>query len=418
MFNSQLNKLMTKLNQNSPSFACQSTSKSTPSHSTRNTTRQLIEKPCQARDPLNPLLDQFIIGDIQSGNHHPQSSPPPHDAVSGTLSKFERSKKIYSSSQAMDRSIQKLPRSIRRQKDQRAHPQTTVQATYRADQALVFGIYNLERHQSNGDSKSTSDRLPVDCIFRSVKRFLDQHPEHQIKANTPILLNCLRVQTVLSPSEIHRISTIWTSQYGLEPKLMGSRLGIRFLHVISAWFLRLLRSTQTHIFNLDRSAPEIVSFPKDLLGFPTFPDQIDRGCRAQRVSLYQRGRHYLSLSLAKKDEHALAGPTGSKPPTELQASCYQIRLGGYKDIAEKFDRPFPAFLNRQLIKILEDLGISGQVLGAQAEMVAMVEDLQGSMNRLSLVMEQAGLGSAVELPQILKQLGRLMDSDRPEECQA
>ncbi|KAA1134456.1 hypothetical protein PGTUg99_000247 [Puccinia graminis f. sp. tritici] len=36
---------------------------------------------------------------------------------------------------------------------------------------------------------------------------------------------------------------------------MGSRLGIRFLHVISAWFLRLLRSTQAHISNLDRSAP-------------------------------------------------------------------------------------------------------------------------------------------------------------------
>ncbi|KAA1121944.1 hypothetical protein PGTUg99_003244 [Puccinia graminis f. sp. tritici] len=163
-------------------------------------------------------------------------------------------------------------------------------------------------------------------------------------------------------------------------------------------------------------------------------------------SVFTDGVGTISLSLAKKVEHALAGPTGSKPPTELQASCYQIRLGGYKgmlsldttlegdivqlrpsmkkfegesytlDIAEKFDRPFPAFLNRQLIKILEDLGISGQVfLDAQAETVAMVENSQGSMNRSSLVMERAGLGSAVELPQILKQLGRLMDSDRPEE---
>jgi hypothetical protein len=119
-------------------------------------------------------------------------------------------------------------------------------------EALVFGLYNLKRQHSNENS---SDGLPVDCIFRFVERFLDQHPEHQIKANTRILLNCLRVQTFLPPSEIHRISTIWTRQYGLEPKLMGSRLGIRFLHVISAWFLRLLRSTQTHISNLDRSAP-------------------------------------------------------------------------------------------------------------------------------------------------------------------
>jgi hypothetical protein len=86
------------------------------------------------------------------------------------------------------------------------------------------------------------------------------------------------------------------------------------------------------------------------------------------------------------------------------------------DIAEKFDRPFPAFLNRSLIKILEDLGISGQVfLDAQAQTVAMIEDSQGSMNRSSLVMERAGLGSSVEMPQILKQLGGLMGSDRPEE---
>ncbi|KAA1127700.1 hypothetical protein PGTUg99_002368 [Puccinia graminis f. sp. tritici] len=513
MFNSQLDKLTTKLNQNSPSIARQSTTKST------NTTRQLMKKPCRARDPLNPLLDQFIIGNIHSGDHHPQSSPPPHDPVSGTLSELERSKKIYSSSQAMDRSIQKLikintlstppqpqpstskisldhhppsppldptfrslesafqwtqiyirflrsspspevfarrikelihkrlpkrliepivrlhssekelvsvesynhliayyyqseryhqARRLIKEMEERGisknqETQELIACSYQAlnkfkgvqltldaikaeghqvshqcltrlfsirprrpsklehfdsmddpvpstsdhppvkpssrknspasteDQswmpieeflkhhrwdsenfrkdgralvtltkrlmelgrwkearefveviltldlkrstaensrleitpywatslleALVFGIYNLKRQQSNGDSKSTSDRLPVDCIFRFVERFLDQHPEHQIKANTRILLNCLRVQTFLPPSEIHRISTIWTSRYGLEPKLMGSRLGIRFLHVISAWFLRLLRSTQAHISNLDRSAP-------------------------------------------------------------------------------------------------------------------------------------------------------------------
>ncbi|KNZ46006.1 hypothetical protein VP01_762g4 [Puccinia sorghi] len=142
-------------------------------------------------------------------------------------------------------------------------------------EALVFGLYNLKRQLSTRDSsKRTSHRsqsvpnetnafttrhrhhrLPVDCIFQFVERFIDQHAGHQIKANTRIMLNCFRIQTFLAPSGIQRICKIWTSRYGLEPARMGSRLGIRLLHVISAWFLTRLRATQSQISNLDTSDP-------------------------------------------------------------------------------------------------------------------------------------------------------------------
>ncbi|PLW33255.1 hypothetical protein PCANC_21005 [Puccinia coronata f. sp. avenae] len=139
-------------------------------------------------------------------------------------------------------------------------------------EALVFGLYNLKRQQSTRKSIPPprrsqivlnkigavivhDARLPVDCIFQFVEQFIDQHLGHQIKANTRILLNCFRIQTFLAPSQIHRISTVWPRQYGLKPDRMGSRLGIRLLHVISAWFLRLLRSTQSQISCLDRCNP-------------------------------------------------------------------------------------------------------------------------------------------------------------------
>ncbi|OAV97698.1 hypothetical protein PTTG_11796 [Puccinia triticina 1-1 BBBD Race 1] len=546
MFNCQLTKLTTKINQNSPSLARQSTSKSTPSPSTKSSPpRRPIKKAYRARDPLNPLLDHFITGAAcLSRSSHPPSSARlghPRDPVSGTLAELERSKKIYSSSQAMDRSIQKLikinplpppppqpstskfsldhypphqshslplssssssssreptfrsleqalqwtqiyirflksspnqevfarrikelihrrlpkrliepiirfhsteeglvsiqsynhliayyyqseryhlARRLIKEMEERGIPknqetQELIACSYQAlnkfkgvqltldaikadghqvsDQcltrlfsirprrpsklehfdsmddpvpsgsdppptkpcskktllarteeqswmpiedflkhhrwdseyvrkdgralvtltkrlmelgrwkeakefvemilnldlkrsaaessrlditpywatslleALVFGLYNLKRQRPTDDSPSTkSDRLPVECVFRFVERFIDQHPEHLIKANSRTLLNCLRIQTFLAPSEVHRISQVWTSRYGLDAKLMGSRTGIRFLHVISAWFVRLLRSTQALISTLDRSSPSSSSLVEEI----------------------------------------------------------------------------------------------------------------------------------------------------------
>ncbi|KAA1134457.1 hypothetical protein PGTUg99_000320 [Puccinia graminis f. sp. tritici] len=121
-----------------------------------------------------------------TSDHPPEgwsSTGDPHQATDGAR-QMERSKEFVEVILTLD---------LKRSTAENSRLEITPYWATSLLEALVFGIYNLKRQQSKGDSESTSDRLPVDCIFRFVERFLDQHPEHQIKANTRILLNCLRV---------------------------------------------------------------------------------------------------------------------------------------------------------------------------------------------------------------------------------
>ncbi|KNF06135.1 hypothetical protein PSTG_00645 [Puccinia striiformis f. sp. tritici PST-78] len=159
-------------------------------------------------------------------------------------------------------------------------------------------------------------------------------------------------------------------------------------------------------------------------------------------SVFTDGVGSISCSLAKKVQDSLR--TGSSEKQELDASCYQIRLGGYKgmisidntldgdivrlrpsmrkfegesftlDIVESFNHPFPAFLNRPLIKILEDLKIPAPVfLMQQRKYITKIEDSRSSLHKSSLLMNQIGLGKSINLSQILKYLSQLMGTDNP-----
>ncbi|POW19920.1 hypothetical protein PSHT_04098 [Puccinia striiformis] len=159
-------------------------------------------------------------------------------------------------------------------------------------------------------------------------------------------------------------------------------------------------------------------------------------------SVFTDGVGSISCSLAKKVQDSLR--TGSSEKQELDASCYQIRLGGYKgmisidntldgdivrlrpsmrkfegesftlDIVESFNHPFPAFLNRPLIKILEDLKIPAPVfLMQQRKYITKIEDSRKSLHKSSLLMNQIGLGKSINLSQILKYLSQLMGTDNP-----
>jgi len=159
-------------------------------------------------------------------------------------------------------------------------------------------------------------------------------------------------------------------------------------------------------------------------------------------SIFTDGVGTISPSLARKVEEALSGSLGSKASCKFHSSCYQIRLGGHKgmlsldntlegdivklrpsmkkfdgesftlDIANSFGRPYAAFLNRSLIKILEDLRIPARIfLEAQERAVVAVEKARLSMRQSSELMELVGLGSASELPRVLRELSVLMDND-------
>lgn len=82
------------------------------------------------------------------------------------------------------------------------------------------------------------------------------------------------------------------------------------------------------------------------------------------------------------------------------------------DIAYAFDRPLPAYLNRPLIKILEDLGVPPEgFLALQRRAVATVEASKASLKAAAHLLEQSGLGSASRLPAALHRLVRVLGDD-------
>ncbi|POW00802.1 hypothetical protein PSTT_12902, partial [Puccinia striiformis] len=137
-----------------------------------------------------------------------------------------------------------------------------------------------------------------------------------------------------------------------------------------------------------------------------------------------------------------------------KSTCYQIRLGGFKgmlsldptlsgkvvkmrpsmdkfdapdsltlDIAGTFTRPLVAYLNRPLIKLLEDLGIQAQVfLKLQDRILKKVENSRSSPNLAADLIEQYSIGTSSSISSILRKLGVLLgegisiDSDFIEEC--
>ncbi|KAH9449617.1 hypothetical protein Pst134EB_020436 [Puccinia striiformis f. sp. tritici] len=157
-------------------------------------------------------------------------------------------------------------------------------------ESLIFGLYNLKRSMTKKNptpAQQQEERLPVDCIFKFVETFIDQHPQHGIKTNTKMFLNCLRIQTCLRPSEIQTICQTWTTRYGLDPQSIGSRLGIRLLHVISAWFIKSIRITHSLILSQNSSSPNDDQILKNLKELITEYLVIDRhllGCLSSRTT--------------------------------------------------------------------------------------------------------------------------------------
>jgi hypothetical protein len=87
------------------------------------------------------------------------------------------------------------------------------------------------------------------------------------------------------------------------------------------------------------------------------------------------------------------------------------------DIASSFRRPLPAFLNRPLIKILEDLKIPSHIfLNAQQKTVQLIEHSRASFRQSAKLMEKAGLGFSCNFPKILKRFSSLMRTDKTDEA--
>ena len=140
------------------------------------------------------------------------------------------------------------------------------------------------------------------------------------------------------------------------------------------------------------------------------------------VSTFTDGVGTISPSLARKVEEKLRG--SQKKPKNLPASsAYQIRCGGFKgmvsiaagegdvlslrpsmskfdsahllslDIAGRFDRPLPCYLNRPLTKILEDLGVpAATLLSLQRAAVMNVETSKATFVGAAKLLDYSGLG--------------------------
>ncbi|KAA1139129.1 hypothetical protein PGTUg99_036395 [Puccinia graminis f. sp. tritici] len=181
------------------------------------------------------------------------------------------------------------------------------------------------------------------------------------------------------------------------------------------------------------------------------PSQLRKIPDVQRNgSVFTDGVGTISPSLARQVEQALLGTMMVlKRRNAINSSCYQIRLGGYKgmlsidptlageivglrpsmskfdadsytlDIASSFRRPLPSFLNRPLIKILEDLKIPSHVfMTAQQKTVRSIERSRESFRQSAKLMEKAGLGFSSSFPKILKRFSSLMRTDNPDEVRS
>lgn len=77
------------------------------------------------------------------------------------------------------------------------------------------------------------------------------------------------------------------------------------------------------------------------------------------------------------------------------------------DIAEAFTRPLPAYLNRPLIKILEDLGVpSVTFLRLQRQSVTNIHGAKSSPSQAASLLEQTGM-TVSRIPFILRRLSEM-----------
>lgn len=130
----------------------------------------------------------------------------------------------------------------------------------------------------------------------------------------------------------------------------------------------------------------------------------------------------------------------AQPPESGTPTCFQIRWGGVKgmlafdsrltgkricvrkDSMMKFpsknvdeigicgsaSAPMPLFLNRQMIKILEDMGTDPQwFMAVQNKAVAFLKTVTSSAVSTSLFLKDQAIGRPVDLPNLINQLGKL-----------
>ncbi|POV95480.1 hypothetical protein PSHT_15646 [Puccinia striiformis] len=109
-------------------------------------------------------------------------------------------------------------------------------------------------------------------------------------------------------------------------------------------------------------------------------------------------------------------PTLPGEIVRLRPSMSKFDADSYTlDIASSFRRPLPSFLNRPLIKILEDLKIPSHVfMSAQRNTIQSIERSRGSFHQSAKLMQKAGLGLSSNLPKILKRFSSLMRTDNPD----
>ncbi|KAG0152502.1 hypothetical protein CROQUDRAFT_35271 [Cronartium quercuum f. sp. fusiforme G11] len=179
------------------------------------------------------------------------------------------------------------------------------------------------------------------------------------------------------------------------------------------------------------------------------PSQIIRIEDVERGgSCFTDGVGTISPDLAQQVNEALsAGMPLRKRKDQARSTCFQIRLGGFKgmlsvdsalnkscvcvrpsmdkfsapesltlDIVDTFTRPLPAYLNRPMVKVLEDLGIHEQVfLSLQRTMLQTVERSRTNMRRASELMRSLSLAHQSGLSNVLKQLGNML-GDESDPC--
>ncbi|ORY85390.1 RNA dependent RNA polymerase-domain-containing protein [Leucosporidium creatinivorum] len=167
--------------------------------------------------------------------------------------------------------------------------------------------------------------------------------------------------------------------------------------------------------------------------------------KTKRLNCITDGVGTISTELAAEVDAALLASLRGARAQRVRPSCWQIRLGGSKgmisvdrtlkgrqlclrpsmqkfdasdsltlDIAQAFDRPLPAFLNRPLIKILEDLGdgtSSQAIMAIQQQAVKDVEAARSSLVDAAGLLERTGLGTAARAPSTLRRLSQLLGLD-------
>ena len=155
-------------------------------------------------------------------------------------------------------------------------------------------------------------------------------------------------------------------------------------------------------------------------------------------STFTDGIGTISPSLARKVEEKLRSDSQRRSKNRPASSAYQIRCGGYKgmvsiaagkdgegdvlslrpsmskfdsshvhtlDIAGSFDRPLPCYLNRPLIKILEDLGVPAQnFLTLQRAAVARIETAKKTFCGAAKLLEASGLGGPGKVAALFRRI--------------